>query len=235
MDETIEPKKSSCFRNCLIIFTILIFLLFLGLASVLAKSGLVNVPILSPLLFKEPKEFVKPDLNAQENLFEKLKQIEEKAKREKKISEEIALQFTQEEILGLMLSFIEKSDLSIDKPQIVIHKDRIETWGRFDIKEIKKNIPFGKFLQEGIWIKVSFLPTATGERVQFEIKQVQIGSLSIPSFLTKKAMDALLAKLNKTSLGFEIKGIKSLELLEERVVIKTAPEFFPQFESQFKK
>jgi hypothetical protein len=48
-------------------------------------------------------------------------------------------------------------------------------------------------------------------------------------------MDVLLTKLNKPSLGFEIKGIKSLELLEEKVVIKTAPEFFPQFESQFKK
>lgn len=207
-----DDSKNKKVKNCLLLILILFVLCALFVASALAKSGLVNIPILSPLLFKEPVELVKPDLSAKESISKKLKEIE------KKVDKEIELPLTQEEILGLVISASEKSNIPIQRLQIVIYKDKVEAWGKWN----------------NVWLRGSFLPLAVGEKVQFEVKQIQIGSLTVPYLFTDKVLGLVITK-TKIPLSYEIKGIRSLELGEGRVIIKTSKDFLPQFESQILK
>jgi uncharacterized protein YpmS len=231
MEEQFQTPKSTSRNSCLHLFLLIILifvLIFLSFSVVVAKAGLVNVPILTPLLYKEPQEIIIPNLNAKEEILNKLIKAQEKNQTDFEIT------LTQEEVLGLLVSKIKEVKTPIENPQIILHRNSVESWFNFDIKDIKNNLLFGSILRDNIWIKIFFLPIASGEKIELQVQKVQIGSLTVPIFLINKVVNFVKNKSN-LSLSYNIKGIKSLTLEEGKIIIKTSPDTIQQFESQLKK
>lgn len=191
--EARRKKMSRCFGCCAAI--ILVILVLASLVSfVLAKTGLVNIPVFTKLFYNTPKpgravEVKTSGVPVMESLNQQLaKQLGSAGKNNKPIF--LDLKISEEELSAMLKSAAGQAGQNASAPdfQVAIMPDKLEFFGQ--IPQISNS-----FLTLGI------MPKVVGGQLALDLVSVKVGNLALPAsaanLLVQDFMSQQLKKINE--------------------------------------
>jgi hypothetical protein len=189
-------KKHLCLKifgaGC-IFFILLIILL-------LAAIGIIKIPIISSLVYHEPKP--KQIITPTE---EKAQSLQNKLENPIITEEGFKIEITQEELTSYLVYYPPKNKNEIENPQVVITPKEVELFGK--IKEPINTV-----------VKVIFIPWIQNGKLKINIQKIYCGSVRAPSFLINKLQESLSEQLEK-SLPREDFYITNIQLKDGKMII----------------
>lgn len=190
--------KAGC---CLIFFGLLVFFSIMVLA-VVAKTGLVNIPIISDLFYKQPA-VVRPVSPASV----------EQSDIESKIGSLLVnrtVEFTEEELTFMFRQVITGSEDSYFAPgvQVAVENGQLEFFGLLT-KPFTANIT------------LHLRPYLEAGQLKFELTQAQLGSLAMPPDTANWLFSEVFgSKLEEVSSEIEKLNPQSLELESGKIILQ---------------
>jgi len=203
------PKKRSCLScfNCLIVLIVSIGILLSLAAFLVAKTGLIFVPIFSDMFYRVPKPLhvVSPAELKSVSWEDKLQQSWDGHSAGVKISltEGELNQILQE---GLMQMETENSNLKVKHAQISIDTSGIEIFSQLE-------------KPREIYLIVDLLPTLQNDKWQLVLKEVRMGDLAVPKIFTSFFTKTLLEKINAIWEDVPL-TIENLSLRPGKIIIE---------------
>jgi len=180
-EKKVVKKRSffSCF-NCLILLLLVLAVLAGWLAFLVAKSGLVEIPIFSQLFYQTPQpiHWVKTDQLPTTDLE---KELAEKFQPGQK---RLIIEWNEVEMTQMLNENLEQINSTPDKllikeTQIAIDSEQIEFFSQ---------------LEEPIagYLTVSTVPRVEDQQLKFVVQEVKIGNLKLPPALAAWGIDKMI-------------------------------------------
>jgi len=183
-----KKKKSKwCCWGCLIF--LLLAVLLPGYVAV--ASGMVRIPLLTPLIYgkgPEPKRIVEPAQTGIKAVAEKMAKAAKTGQNQVTLTE------------GELTALLREDNQQFRDANLTIDPDEIEVFGYLDQGGYQTGLTIG------------FVPRITGGKIDFRFKRVKLGKLPIPiwgiNFISKKiiageqeAINERMADISKIELG----------------------------------
>jgi len=212
-----KRKKRKKFLTCCLL-ELLFILLILGLvATAIAKTGLVDVPVFSKIFYKPPTPqrvvTVTPEevKNFSADITNKLEQ-EVKSQIKPGVTGqevEISLEFTEKELTALLRNLTANGDLPFGNSQISITPEGLEIFG--EINEPKKT-----------YLSVNLKPEIKDGDLKIKIKKIKIGTLPLPAifgnFLVEKFLNTQLDEVRDEIA--KIGKLENIKLDEGKITLQ---------------
>ncbi|MCX6742931.1 MAG: hypothetical protein NT116_01720 [Candidatus Parcubacteria bacterium] len=209
-------KFFSC-GNCLLLFIIFILGCALFSAYVLAKSGLVELPILSAKFYQEPQpEYRIKTENltaAEKDLWAVLlKNAKEQILIQKKVNNfNLDLKLSEAQLTNFLREEIRSNDSlnkKIDFIQLAVKSDNLEL--------------FAKLKAPKMYMILNLKPMIKNNKLEIAVEQFKIGNLKLPKFLGSLGLTFLLEKSlnNLLALNNDLISISGIELMPRFVTVK---------------
>ena len=209
-------KFFSC-GNCLLFFIIIILGCALFSAYVLAKSGLVEVPILSAKFYKEPQPEYRVKTENLTTLDKDLwtvisRNAKEQVLIQKKVNNfNLDLKLSEEQLTNFLREEIRKNDSlnkKIDFIQLAVKSDNLEL--------------FTKLKAPRMYMILNLKPMIKNNKLEIAVEQFKIGNLKLPKFLGSLGLTFLLEKSlnNLLALNNDLISISGIEIMPRFLTIK---------------
>jgi len=182
-----KKKKHKKFFTCCLLELIIVILILGGITAMVAKTGLVEIPVFSKLFYSAPSPEKIVSTNSAEGknfediLGQKLEQQIESGKKSETDSQkvEVALEFTEEELTGFLKDMEAAENYPFSDSQVSISADGIEIFGQ--LKELNKT-----------FLTVVLKPEVTDNNLKISFTKIKVGNLSLPDALGNFLVDSLL-------------------------------------------
>lgn len=202
------PQKQGCFnlRNCCLACLSVFIVFIIAILVLLALSGLVRIPLLSPLLYgngPKPSRVV-----ALQTVDDKYIENQFKAASDGNQSQVI---FSENVLSYFINTFANKEN------NILVPPDRQTTGSQIAIENNYAEL-FYKPLSPKTTLTVKIIPSGNGYKAQ----KIKIGKLRVPVF----AANLLFSQYLNFDTMSQTSGIKSVKLEKGRIIINIDPTFF---------
>lgn len=194
-----EPKKKKgCFncRNCGCSCLVVLAILLSIPLYVLAASGAMNIPLLSPLVYSsdpQPREQVKAANVSDSMIGEKIKEAV------KNNSQTISL--TEEEVTGLL-----KEQSGVSKINVSISEEDIEFYGSLENDSYD------------VILTIQQVPQIKEGELDVDFNKVKVGHLGLPLIIVDPIVGGGLKEYQKKA-SETLKNIEKIELKNDKVLI----------------
>lgn len=193
-----KRKKYCCLKFCGsgCIFFVLIIILLLN------AIGIIKIPIISSLIYHEPKpeEVIIPTE-------EKVKSLQDKLENLPLDEENFKIEITQDELTSYLVYNQPKNKIELESPQIAITSEEIKLFGQVQKKPLK------------IAFRVDFIPWIQNGQLKINIQKIYFGSIKIPSFLINRLQETITEELEKSLPEDEIFFITNIQLKDKKMII----------------
>jgi len=197
-------KKGSIKKTCCLFFLILVIFLLLIVTAVIAKAGLVEIPVFSQLFYRLPQPTRQIDTSGSSSAIVPSLNLESASKNL------VTIEITEENLTSLFRQELSgKKDSSFaENVQAVITTEGVEFSGLL-IKPISVNIIF------------KLKPELVDHKLDFKLIQAKIGDLSIPPAFANQLVDKLLQdKIEEVNQSLNKVGqIQDIELLDGKLIV----------------
>ncbi len=189
-----KKKTKSC---CLISLIVVVVFIFLILPSLVAATGIINVPLLSRVLYhsKRPETKIEQSQNLSDKTelkFESIR-IQEGKPMEIVISEKELNAYFSTKILGSV-------DL-LQEPLILLHSGEIEFWALFEKSIVKSDL------------NIVLKPIVKDNLVRIEVKKAKAGAIPLPKSILERVSEEINNQLEKEMQNKE--GIELQKIIVE--------------------
>lgn len=183
-----QPKRQSKFYCCCF-YIILLLVLCLLATAVIAKTGLIRIPIISNFFYKTPQpiRLVKstPSIISAKELLQNYSISKD--------NKEISIEISEQQLTSLINQAINISnEIKVKELQVAIENEKIEIFGHLQT-------PVDAYLT------IDFLPVLNENELTFDIITVKLGVLPLPTgmseWLVYKLLNQPLEKFNQSILA----------------------------------
>jgi len=197
-------KKGSVKKTCCLLFLILIILLAVIVTAVIAKTGIVEIPIFSQLFYQLPQPTRQIEISDSTNSAVLGLNLESASKNL------VTVEITEENLTSLFRQELsgKKDSLFAENVQAVITTEGVEFSGLL-IKPISVNII------------LKLKPELVDHKLDFKLIQAKIGDLSIPPAFANQLVDKFLQdKIEEVNQSLNKVGqIQDVELLNGKLIV----------------
>ena len=210
------PKKDEhfsvfSFKGCFLIFIIIFVLFGIGAGITIAKTGLLDIPILSKAIYK-PTEPTREIITSQNVDVKKI--ISSKSSSLKSAESTIKITFSEIEATSLLRSQLldmQDDEFSIDNAQIVFLDDAIEVFA--EISDPREAV-----------VKIVIEPHIANGELDVKIRDIDIGGLDLPSFIPNLVISTLLeGKLAEAEKILSESPIKEVQIIDGEMSVVIDP------------
>lgn len=194
---------------------ILLLAIGAGAGVTLAKTGLVNVPILSSTFQSSalPTRFVEPAAVLPGNLAETLSsKLESEMLRSGMAPDSVVI--TESEATALVRSYMRaRQSAALIDPQVVFLNGAIEFFGTLEVKEKKTTL------------RILAAAGFEGGAIQLRIREIEVGAVTLPSYVPGLIAAAMLKnQIQNLEEQFLQSPIESITLHDGFLEIRINPE-----------
>ena len=198
-----STKANSFFsvRGCILLFFLLILILGLSAGALLAKTGLVNIPLLSQVFYHPPQPSRQLNLAGND------------ISRDRVFASKIAagkseVEISETEATAMLASFAAGRNLKISELQIVFLPDAAEFY--FKLPQ-KRPTP----------VKILARPSYLDGHLDLSLAKIELGSLKIPVFALNLLMETVLRdKINGLEKLLQSLSLKSFSLADRQLILR---------------
>lgn len=211
-----KKKKHKKIFTCCFLKLLIVILILGGIATIVAKTGIVDIPVFSKLFYKTPtpERIVSANIDKEKSfeniLAQKLEQQIESGKKSETDGQkiEIALDFTEEELTGFLKNAEATENFPFSYSQISISPDGLEVFGQ--LKELNKT-----------FLTIILKPEVTEGNLKISFKEIKIGNLSLPPAIGNFLVDKFLKdQINSTQETISKNGkLENIELADGKIVL----------------
>src|SRR3989304_4345836 len=192
--QALKPQKKGClnFRNCCFCCLGIFIAFIIALLVLISLSGLVRIPLLSPLLYGDgpkPSRVVSPQ-SVDSKYFENLFKTAGEANQSQII--------INENILSYLIN-----DYANKENNVLVSEDRRTKGSQLAIEDMYAEL-FYKPLSPRTALTIKIIPTQTG----YKTGKIKIGKLRVPVF----AANFFFSRFLDFSAMYDSTGIKSIKL-----------------------
>jgi hypothetical protein len=205
-----KNKKRRKFFTCCFLKLLIVVLILGGITAVVAKTGLVDIPVFSKLFYKTPSPerivSINPD---EEKKFEDVlaQKLEEQIGSKAEGQQEVALEFNEEELTSFIKSLESTSNHPFTNAQVSVTPKAIEIFGQF--KDLNQT-----------FLTVALKPEITDGNLKITFEKIKIGNLSLPAVLGNSLVNKLLKdQISSVEDVISKNGtLKSIDLLDRKII-----------------
>jgi len=197
-------KRGSVKRTCCLLFLVLVVFLLLIATAVIAKTGIVEIPVFSQLFYQLPQPTRQIEASGSSSSLIPNLDLESASQNL------VTIEITEENLTALFRQELSgKKDSSFaENVQAVITTEGVEFSGLL-IKPISVNII------------LKLKPELVDHKLDFKLIQAQIGDLSIPPALADQLVDKFLqAKIEEVNQSLNKFGqLQNIKLLDSKLIV----------------
>ncbi|MFA5413785.1 MAG: hypothetical protein WC348_04620 [Patescibacteria group bacterium] len=205
-----KNKKRRKFFTCCFLKLLIVVLILGGITAVIAKTGLVDIPVFSKLFYKTPSPermvSVNPD---EEKKFEDVlaQKLEEQIGSKAEGQQEVALEFNEEELTSFIKSLESTNDYPFTNAQVSVTPEAIEIFGQ--LKDLNQT-----------FLTVALKPEITDGNLKITFEKIKIGNLSLPAVLGNLLVNRLLKDQISSAEDVISKNgtLESIDLLDGKII-----------------
>lgn len=200
-----KKKRHKKFLTCCLLELLFVLLILVLIATAVAKTGLVEIPVFSKIFSKvsspqrvvtiTPEEIKNFDTDITKKLEQEVKSAIVPGRTDQEV--EISLEFTEKELTVLLQTLGSNGNLPLLNPQISITPEGLEIFG--EISEPKK-----------MYLTINIKPEIRDNNLEIKIKKIKIGTLSLPAIFGNFLVERIL-KTQLDEVRDEISKIGKLE------------------------